>query len=113
MKGLLYILIVVAVVAGVYFWTESVKAKNDLSQKDKAYARSLDSLTRVGNTYKLEVLRLSTRINLLKDSFFVQLAQTRAVQRRYLDLKNQPVKKYSDQGLDSVLATLYPSLSLR
>ncbi len=91
-----------------------------LAQKPSAYDRKiqeiearnvakLDSLAKLAASYKIKILELQTKVNVMEEERALKIAENRRLRKNYDSLKNLPPKVYTrDAEIDSILATMYP-----
>ncbi len=99
-------LIAVAVLA--YRYTTTSAHLEEAEHKYEALQVQLDSVTQLQHDAELHAMKMHTEYNKLKNELLAQSILTEVWRVRYEDVKNTPVRRLSDAGIDSALTRLYP-----
>jgi hypothetical protein len=111
MKYIRELLLSVALIALVVLGYRYTTARHNLLEADRIQETlqlRLDSVTQLQHEAELNAMRMHTEYNKLKEKLLAQSILTEVWRVKYEAVKNTPVKRLSDAGIDSALTRLYP-----
>lgn len=111
MKYLRELIITVLLIgAGVLGWNywQADKRLGIYEQRDLELQVKLDSVTALQHQADLHAIKMHTEYNQLKERLQAEAILTDVWRVKYEGIKNTPVPRLSDAGIDSALTRLYP-----